>query len=250
VSAPLNPDAPKEKERNLTFEMYPFLRKYADFLRDFDDPALPLLDETLQHIVRSNHIAIPLTPVLLSDLPYFTDNSGSSSLTPTPFIVFDSEFVCKLSSDDELAFFIAHELAHIVLRHQQSEKMLRKEIAKVPKYSGAIWFRHARFREQWEMSWYRHMEFEADRLGAVYASKAGYDPHVMFRYFEEAESPKEERKPFWDLSVYYEPDLRLHPADAARVRDFHKFQPMLDRISPKAQPVRHLTEIKKILGCR
>jgi Zn-dependent protease with chaperone function len=73
-------------------------------------------------------------------------------------------FFTKLSpSDDEVAMAIAHELAHVVLRHHEASDKLRASSA------SEVAIAHAA----------RAMEFEADKFGAELAVAAGYKADAM-----------------------------------------------------------------------
>lgn len=96
----------------------------------------------------------------------------------------------KLSSDDEIACVLAHEVAHIVARHG------------VKRYQGAIGFdilriligrmgSDARAKRQANraiielmLSYSREDELLADRLAVKYVKKAGYEPAAMLQFLK------------------------------------------------------------------
>jgi len=77
-----------------------------------------------------------------------------------------TEGLARMLDDDELAFALGHEMAHVDLRHQSgrvvAEDVIR-EAAVSPAAAGSALSMHD-----------RHSEMEADRFGALYSVRAGY----------------------------------------------------------------------------
>lgn len=113
-------------------------------------------------------------------------------------IIFVSKGALKImESEAELAFFIGHELAHVVLQHGVQEttsreihirrdtafEQLRQELGDQPRdrYSSV-----AEELTEWADQVYEYLvsdrleayEFEADFWGLAYAFRAGYDPYA------------------------------------------------------------------------
>ena len=80
----------------------------------------------------------------------------------------NSAMLNVIGEDDELAALVAHELAHIVLRHPE-----RLTAAHVSRGMFSIFGRNARL--------IRRTEIEADRLSVVLLANAGYDPMAAAR---------------------------------------------------------------------
>jgi hypothetical protein len=80
----------------------------------------------------------------------------------------NSAMLNVIGEDDELAALVAHELAHIVLRHPE-----RLTTAHVSRGMFSIFGRNARL--------IRRTEIEADRLSVVLLANAGYDPMAAAR---------------------------------------------------------------------
>lgn len=124
----------------------------------------------------------------------------------------------KLSSDDEIACVLGHEIAHIVARHQ------------VKRYQGSIGFdmlmiligrmsSDSRARHQANMaitelmlSYSREDELLADRLAVKYIKKAGYDPKSMLTFLNRLKELdlKEKPRPY---NIF-----RTHPYLSDRIR--------------------------------
>ncbi|MBN3040056.1 MAG: M48 family metalloprotease [Candidatus Omnitrophica bacterium] len=120
--------------------------------------------------------------------------------------------------DDELAFVVAHEVAHIVSRHHIKRLqaamgynliLVASGAAKSdPGFTESVAFALA----QMTMSWSREDELNADGLAVKYTKAAGFDPQAGIRAQEKLyqESKKEIR------SFTY---FRTHPYHAQRIRN-------------------------------
>ena len=88
---------------------------------------------------------------------------------------------------DELAFVVAHEMAHVIRRHAINRVLRQTAFAAASMIApgrGAIapWLR--RVGLQWpERGYSRDQEFEADALGAVLTRAATFDPRGALRLF-------------------------------------------------------------------
>lgn len=100
------------------------------------------------------------------------DVSGNlNAATDGDTIQVDSALVNLVADDDAaLASIVAHELAHIVLRHPE-----RLTAAHVDRGLFKGFGRSARL--------FKQTENEADRLSVVLLANAGYDPHAAVRYW-------------------------------------------------------------------
>lgn len=109
---------------------------------------------------------------------------------PGGYILVSTGLLKILKTEDELAFVLAHEIAHvsrkhhyqIVLRQRLAEQASRDlqsavqgdEVARLASASGQI---YARGLDQ-------EAEFEADRLGVEIMTRAGYDPVAALNVIE------------------------------------------------------------------
>jgi predicted Zn-dependent protease len=91
-------------------------------------------------------------------------------------------------TEDELAFVVAHEMAHVIRRHAINRVLRQTAYAAASMLApgrGAIgpWLRKVGL--DWlERAYSRDQEFEADELGVLLTRAAGYDPEGAVRLFE------------------------------------------------------------------
>ena len=118
---------------------------------------------------------------------------------------------------DELAFAIAHEMAHVIRRHAVDRlltqtAMSAASIASPAARTLAPWIR--KVGRQWlERAYSRDNELEADELGGLLMRAAGFDPSAairLLRRFQAFESGPDRG----GLGAY----LSTHPATEERIR--------------------------------
>lgn len=137
-------------------------------------------------------------------------------------------------SDSELAIVMGHEIGHVIARHgaeRMSEAMVitgigavsataveRKTDAKTKElfllaYGGATTLARV-------LPHSRGNESEADRMGAIYAARAGYDPRAALSFWQKMAQQKAETAgaPAW---------LSTHPTDQKRIEDLQAFMPQV-----------------------
>lgn len=124
-----------------------------------------------------------------------------------------SKMVEWTESEDELAFVIAHEMAHADQKHgiRKVQKVLLGETLGEA-YLGKGWGEYGKLAGQMANAapYGQTDEYEADREGALLASKAGYDPRKGLRFFEKMGS-----KENYDM---FEKIVRSHPYSAERLK--------------------------------
>jgi predicted Zn-dependent protease len=154
----------------------------------------------------------------------------------------------RLSSESELAAALAHEIAHVVKKHQlaairssmNSEAWadLGKEAAgqAIGRRGGDVMGLKTRLSNAgvdlvkngvFLRPLDRSMEYEADRLAVVIATRAGYDPYglvAVLQMLGQAESDDS------GTSI-----LDTHPAAGERLGELEKFLPALERYAAQPQ---------------
>ncbi len=120
-----------------------------------------------------------------------TSDSINAFAMPGGYILLTSGLIKLLQSEDDLAYVLAHEIAHVARRHhyqviqrqrlaEQASKNLQDasredEMAKLSLASGQIYARGLD----------KTAEYESDRLGAEFMTKAGYDPASALTVLEQ-----------------------------------------------------------------
>lgn len=126
----------------------------------------------------------------------FRSDAVNAFAMPGGYVLLSSGLLKMLESEDELAFVLAHEVAHVQRRHHyqvvlrqrladQASKSLSSSVqdsdtAKLAQASGQIYARGLD----------KSAEFEADRLGVELMTRSGYDPAAAISVLEKMQSLK------------------------------------------------------------
>ena len=146
------------------------------------------------------------------------DDQINAVSLPGGYIYVNSGLIDKVSSDDELACILAHEVGHIVARHSikklqamQGYSILRVLVAVTPG-TGEVGNAADIAFTQSLLGYSREDELLADQLGARYAKLAGYDPHGMISFLEKLQDINR-RMPLTEKNYF-----RTHPYVSDRIR--------------------------------
>jgi hypothetical protein len=157
-------------------------------------------------------------------------------------------------SEGEVAGVMAHELAHVVLRHGtvqatrgqkfQVGAMLGQVLGSIlGGRTGAIVAQGSEIGlGTWFLKYSREFEREADLFGAQLMARAGYDPRQMARMFETIERQSGGRAPEW-MSSHPNPGNRVQAINreaemlqvnrsAGSIGDLQEIRAHLDRMTP------------------
>jgi predicted Zn-dependent protease len=132
-----------------------------------------------------------------SDMPdmewHFTvldDGSINAFTTGGGYVYIFRGLLAYVNSEAELAGVIGHEIAHVTQRHP-SKGQGRSILANILAIGAAIMTGNAAVADMasigaaaWVQGYGREAESEADRIGMVYMTRAGYDPKAMQSVFE------------------------------------------------------------------
>ena len=161
--------------------------------------------------------------------------------------------VAKLGNESELAGVLAHEIAHVMQRHQvtaiesarktglaqdglqsiASERIGKSKLGGNP-LTGAL--TNAAAGEAIELvkngfllrPLDRSLEYEADRIGALLLAKAGYDPYGLISVIQKLATLKPE-----DSAASIA--MSTHPTATDRLSELEKFTTTLDKFSTQPQ---------------
>ncbi len=153
---------------------------------------------------------------------------------PGGYVFVTKGLLLHLDSEAELAGVLAHECAHVIRKHHLKavEKGARLDLAvavvgsraneqdrsQLDKIAGG-------FKDLYARGLDKHDEYEADRLGIVIATRAGYDPYGLPAMLQtlEAMDPKDSALAFM---------FKTHPAPEQR---FDRLEGILPPLAPYAR---------------
>lgn len=124
------------------------------------------------------------------------ESEPNAFATPGGRIFLTSGLLTLVESEDELAGVMNHEIAHVVRRHiaQRIESAKRLNIPTLAGVlagilvggsgGGALMTSSLAMAESQKLKYSRDNEFEADRLGLAYMTRAGYDGRAMISFLK------------------------------------------------------------------
>ena len=173
------------------------------------------------------------------------DRSVNAFALPGAYLGLHLGLVGVVSSRDELASVLAHELSHVTQRHisrmvaRQSEQapwllgaMILGMLAasKNPSGANAVIVGGQAVAAQTQLNFSRDMEREADRVGFGVSTQAGFEPQGFVSMFEKLQQASRLN----DSGNF--PYLRSHPLTTERISDMQARIPLPDATTP-TQPV-------------
>jgi predicted Zn-dependent protease len=182
------------------------------------------------------------------------DRSVNAFALPGGYMGVHLGLIAVVSSEDELASVLAHELSHVTQRHiariisrqsNQAPWLLGAMIlgalaaASNPNAAGAMIVGGQAAAVQGQLNFSRDMEREADRVGYSVMTQAGFDPRGFVGMFEKLQQANR----FNDTGAF--PYLRSHPLTTERIADMQARQHLL----PVA-PARVLTMVHAMMAAR
>lgn len=148
-------------------------------------------------------------------------------------------------NDSELAVVVGHEIGHVVARHGAERMSEAMVIAGVGAIGGAVVAAKTedqRMRQLFELAYgggttllrvlphSRRNETEADRMGILYAARAGYDPRGALTFWRKMAAKKRAAESAGRGAGTLDALLSTHPTDEKRIAD-------LEVLVPQAQAV-------------
>ena len=156
------------------------------------------------------------------------DKQVNAFCLPTGKIVVYEGLLPYTQTEAALAIVLGHEIAHAVAKHsaEQMSKQMRQQYgtqilggvlnAAVGSGIGDIATLAAqtgfKFRN---LKYSRDHEYEADRMGLIFAAMAGYDPQVAIPFWQRMAADSKNGNDFWSD----------HPSDAKRITALQKEMP-------------------------
>jgi predicted Zn-dependent protease len=186
------------------------------------------------------------------DLPWHFGIIESPSVnafaTPGGNVFVTRGLVERFNSEPELSGVLAHEISHVVLRHQlhdiqkNAKKGLVLDLATLK--AGGLTGDAARAVARVGLEGYvrglsREDELEADRLGVVLAARSGYDPYGLVIVLQTLEAAPQDSSTALFLKTHPSPSDRIAVLGAEMPPSFERMSvpnPALKRYAPVFQP--------------
>ena len=157
------------------------------------------------------------------------DNQINAFCMPGGKIVVYEGLMSLVSSDDELAVVVGHEVAHAVAKHS-NERMSQQLMAQygaailgqavsnksaaVQTVANTVYGVGAQYGVMLPFS--RKHESEADCMGLVFMTMAGYNPDVAVNFWQKMSAGKSGSTPEF---------MSTHPSDATRIAEIQRALP-------------------------
>jgi predicted Zn-dependent protease len=203
-----------EKEIALGKQLSQEVERSAKLL---DDPVvIEYVNRVGQNLVRNSDAQVPFTIKVID-----SDEVNAFAL-PGGFFYVNSGLVLRADEEAELAGVMAHEIAHVALRHgtRNATKGQITQLAMIPLillgpggWAGYGLYEGLQFAIPLGfLKFSRDAEREADFYGLQYMYKAGYDPNAYVSFFEKIQA-EERRRPGSIPKVF-----NTHPPTPERIQ--------------------------------
>lgn len=161
------------------------------------------------------------------------DNQMNAFCMPGGKIVVYEGLLKLVSSDDELAVVVGHEVAHAVAKHsnerisqqlltqygaQVLNEALSNKSTRIQQIGNTVYGLGAQYGVTLPFS--RKHESEADYMGLIFMTMAGYNPNVAITFWQKMSTSGGASVPEF---------MSTHPSDATRINDIKKYLPELEK---------------------
>jgi len=237
-------------ERHLGDRIARSLYRDPDYIDD------PLLGEYVQGIwqrllqgARQRGELLPeLEAAFAWDIALGRDRTVNAFALPGGYLGVHLGLIAVVSSEDELASVLAHELSHVTQRH--IARMVSRQSAQGPwviaamilgalaassnpQAASAMMAGGQAVAIQGQLNFSRDMEREADRVGYGVMTQAGFAPQGFVGMFEKLQQANR----FNDTGSF--PYLRSHPLTTERIADMQSRQQLLPPAAPAPLTMTH-----------
>jgi predicted Zn-dependent protease len=147
-------------------------------------------------------------------------------------------------SDAELAIVMGHEIGHVIARHgaeRMSEAMVIQGVGALGSAVVEAKTEDPQTKQLFELAYggattvgrvlphSRANESEADRMGAVYAARAGYDPRASITFWQKMVTQKQaaDKATASGAASKISELMSTHPADEKRIADLKALMPQV-----------------------
>lgn len=148
-----------------------------------------------------------------------------------------SGLIALVQSDDELGIVMGHEIGHVIARHGAERMSEAMVISGVGALGAAVVEAKtdAQNRELFALAYggavnvarvlphSRSNETEADRMGALYAARAGYDPRASITFWQKMSA----KKGAGGAQNAFTKLMSTHPADEQRIAALQALMPQM-----------------------
>lgn len=163
-----------------------------------DDPVVvEYVNRVGQNLVRNSDARVPFT------IKVIDSNEVNAFALPGGFFFVNSGLILRAQEESELAGVMAHEIAHVTLRHgtKNATKGNLTQLAMIPLillgpggWAGYGIYQGMNFLIPiGYLKFSRDAEREADYFGLQYMYKAGYDPNSYVTFFERVQADERRR---------------------------------------------------------
>lgn len=147
----------------------------------------------------------------------FDSDEQNAFCLPGGKVAFYSGIIDKMNNEAEMAFVMAHEVAHAIARHG-GERVSWSQLQSLGGLLVAVGFRNETINDVYGagsqlgmmLPFSRQNEAEADYIGLILMARAGYDPHAAATFWRRFASGHEKTGTIEGL-------LSTHPCDEDRI---------------------------------
>lgn len=166
------------------------------------------------------------------------DSNINAWCMPGGKVVFYTGILPLMKNEDQVAVVMGHEIAHAVAGHgnermsqsllaQMGGMALAKALEEKPQETQALWMGAFGLGAQFGvlLPFSRLHEYEADRLGLIFMTMAGYNPYEAIEFWERMSALNQGQHPPEFAST--------HPSDQKRIAEIKRIMPEVLTYKPE-----------------